>query len=191
MSEIWKDIPGFEGLYQVSNQGRVKSLPRSIWNGKGLFTSSEKILKPNTLAKGYFQVELKRDKKRCCLQVHRLVAITFIENPDPTNFVQVNHINGDKQDNRIENLEWCDNSLNQKHAWAIGLQKVSGNAGRPKRPVRLIKGGKSIIFDSVAEASRFLGQKRNTNLLKVIRGWKSFNTIKGYKAEYYDEIRQG
>ena len=61
MSEIWKDIPGFEGLYQVSNLGRVKSLPRQIWNGKGYFVSKEKILHPNTLAKGYFQVELKKN----------------------------------------------------------------------------------------------------------------------------------
>lgn len=189
MSELWKDIPGFEGLYQVSNLGRVKSLPRQIWNGKGFFTSTEKILHPNTLTKGYFQAELKKDKKRHLLQVHRLVATTFIPNPDPCTLNQVNHINGNKQDNRLENLEWSNNSLNQKHAWATGLQKVSGKAGRPKRAVRLTKDGSHILFDSVAEAARFLGLKRNINLLKVLKGWKSYNSVKGYKAEYYDEIQ--
>lgn len=190
MNELWKDVPGFEGAYQVSNLGRVKSLPRKIWNGKGYYLSTEKILKPNVLAKGYFQVELKKDCKRCCLQVHRLVATAFIVNPDPINLTQVNHLNGNKQDNMVENLEWSNNSLNQKHAWATGLQKVCKTAGRPRRSVKLTKGEKSIIFDSLAEASVFLGLKRNTNLLKVLKGWKSFKTIKGYKAEYYDDVQQ-
>lgn len=186
MSEVWKEIPGFEGLYQVSNQGRVKSLAKVIWNGKGYFTSKEKVLHPNTLAKGYYQVELKKDGKRCCHQVHRLVAMTFIENPSPADLNQVNHLNGDKQDNRVENLEWSNNSLNQKHAWATGLQRVSGKAGRPKRAVVLTRGDKKLVFDSIAEATRFLGQKRNTNLIKVLNKRPSYNSIKGYKAEYYD-----
>lgn len=186
MSEIWKDIPGFEGLYQVSNLGRVKSLPRQIWNGKGYFISKEKILHPNTLAKGYFQVELKKNKQRCSLQVHRLVAMTFIKNPNPEDLIQVNHLNGNKQDNRVENLEWSNNSLNQKHAWATGLQKVSGKAGRPKRPVVITKGNQKLVFDSIAETARFFGLKKNTNLIKVLKKRPSYNTIKGYKAEYYE-----
>lgn len=187
MSEIWKDIPGFEGMYQVSNIGRVKSLPKQIWNGKGFFISKEKILHPNTLAKGYLQVELKKNKQRCSLQVHRLVAMTFIENPDPKDLIQVNHLNGNKQDNRVENLEWSNNSLNQKHAWATGLQKVSGKAGRPKKAVKLIKDSKELIFDSMASATRFLGLASNTNLRRVLQ--KIYHTTKGYKAEYYYEVQ--
>ena len=186
MNEIWKDIPGFEGLYQVSNLGRVKSLPKKTWNGRGYYVSTEKILKPNTLAKGYYQVELKRDSQRCCLQVHRLVAITFIQNPNPSEYNQVNHLDGNKQNNRVDNLEWCNNGMNQRHAWATGLQKVSGKAGRPKRAVVLSKGGENKVFKSIAEATRFLGLKRNTNLIKVLQKWQSFNTVKGYKAEYYE-----
>ena len=186
MSEIWKDIPGFEGMYQVSSLGQVKSLPRTIWNGKGYYVSKEKLLHPNTLAKGYFQVELRKDGIRQCFQVHRLVAMAFIYNPKPIGYNQINHINGNKQDNRVDNLEWCNNSLNQKHAWAIGLQKVSGKAGRPKRPVRLYNERESLVFDSISDASKFLGNKRTTNLYKVLHKWESFNTIKGYKAEYYE-----
>lgn len=186
MSEIWKDIPGFEGLYQVSDLGRVKSLPKQIWNGKGYYISKEKILRPNTLAKGYFQVELKRNKQRCSLQVHRLVAMAFIENPDPEDLIQVNHLNGNKQDNRVENLEWSNNRLNQKHAWAIGLQKVSGKAGRPKRKVRLYNDSESMVFDCVADAARFLNQKNTANIQKVLHKRPHYYTIKGYKAEYYE-----
>ena len=189
MSEIWKDVPGFEGLYQVSNLGRVKSLAKPTWNGKGLFTSKEKILRPNTLAKGYFQVELKKDKKRHCLQVHRLVAMAFITNTDPNNLIQVNHLNGNKQDNRVENLEWSNNSLNQKHAWAIGLQKVSNKAGKPRRKVRLYNDSESRVFDCVADAIRFLGQKSSANIQKVLHNYPHYYTIKGYKAEYYEPVQ--
>lgn len=183
--EEWRDIEGFEGLYQVSNYGRVKSLSREIFNGKGYYMSHEKLLKPNVLAKGYLQIELKKDKQRHLFQVHRLVAYAFIPNPSPSDFNQVNHINGNKQDNRVENLEWCNNSLNQIHAWKIGLQKVSGKAGKPKKKVRLYKENVSLIFESVISASKFLGLKTRTNLQKVLRNVKHYHTIKGYKAEFY------
>lgn len=186
--EIWKEIPGYEGLYQVSNLGRVKSLSRDIWNGKAFFTSKEKILKPNILAKGYLQVELKKDKKRHPSQVHRLVALAFVNNPN-VEYNQVNHINGQKQDNRADNLEWCNNSLNQLHAWSTGLQKVSGRAGKPKRKVVLTKDGESIIFESVSKALEFLRIKSNANMQKVLHKVKHYNTIKGYKAEYYESVQ--
>ena len=183
-TEEWRDVIGYEGLYQISDLGRVKSLSRFISNGTGFHLSEDRILKPNILAKGYFQVDLKNRSKRKGLQVHRLVAMAFI--PNPNNYPQINHINGDKQDNRVENLEWCTNSMNQKHAWAIGLQKVSGKAGKPKRKVLLYNDCERFVFDSVADTKRFLGLKRDTNLQKVLHKVKHHNTIKGYKAEYYD-----
>ena len=95
MKEIWKDISGFENYYQVSNLGRVKSLSRQIYNGKGYYTSSEKILKDHVITNGYIQVELKKDNKRYLKLVHRLVAETFI--PNLKNLPQINHIDGNKQ----------------------------------------------------------------------------------------------
>lgn len=74
MKEIWKDISGFENYYQVSNLGRVKSLSRQIYNGKGYYTSSEKILKGHVITNGYIQVELKKDNKRYLKLVHRYLV---------------------------------------------------------------------------------------------------------------------
>lgn len=98
MNEIWKDINGYNGLYQISNLGRVKSLNKSI------------IKKLQTNEKGYLKVTLANNKKRKTYFVHRLVALHFI--PNINNLPQINHKNENKCDNRVENLEWCDNRYN-------------------------------------------------------------------------------
>ena len=105
MSEVWRDIEGYEGLYQVSNQGRVKSLERKAkhWCG-GERIQKERILKPGNDRGGYLLVTLCAGGKPKTLKVHRLVCQAFHENPD--NKPQVNHINEDKADNRACNLEW-------------------------------------------------------------------------------------
>ena len=104
-NEIWKDVAGYEGLYQVSNQGRVKSLERKVkhWRG-GERIQKERILKPYINRYGYLLVVLCAGGKQKTLNVHRLVCEAFHENPD--NKPQVNHINEDKADNRACNLEW-------------------------------------------------------------------------------------
>ena len=106
--EIWKDIPEYEGKYQVSNLGRVKSLQR--WSGTR-FYNREYILNNYVNKKnGYVYVYLTKNNKSKNIRLHRLVAQAFISNPN--NHLYINHIDGNKENNCIDNLEWCDSSYN-------------------------------------------------------------------------------
>lgn len=109
-NEVWKDIKDYEGHYQVSNQGRVKSLKRV----------KEQILKPGRDKDGYlFVILYKNNKMKYCF-IHRLVAQSFI--PNPQNLPQVNHKNEDKTDNKVDNLEWCDSKYNNNYGTHIQRQ---------------------------------------------------------------------
>ena len=118
MQGIWKDIKGYEGLYQVSNLGKIKSLNYN-------HTNKEKIRKLDVSNKGYLSVLFCNDKGKKKYTVHRLVAEAFI--PNPNSLPQVNHIDGNKTNNRVDNLEWCTNGYNEKHAYKLGLK--SKNCG--------------------------------------------------------------
>lgn len=125
--EEWKNIIGYEGLYQVSNLGNVKKLENYVTqvdvNGNEYTRFfKEKILKQNSKESEYKNVHLRKDLKNKTFKTHRLVAIHFIPNPD--NKPEVNHINGIKSDNRVKNLEWCTSSENSKHALKTGLTKI-------------------------------------------------------------------
>lgn len=122
--EIWKDIKGFEGYYQISNLGRIRSLDRIIEmkNGKTRKVKG-KILKQSTSVHGYKVVCFRRNGKKENFRVHRLIGEAFIDNQDNKPFI--NHIDGDKSNNDISNLEWCTAKENANHAYEFGLKEAS------------------------------------------------------------------
>lgn len=132
MEEIWKVVKGYEGRYQVSNLGNVKSLSRMVNSGNGVKSKliNEIILKPNITIHGYKIATLWIDGVSGHYSVHRLVATTFI--PNPENKPMVNHINCIKTDNRVENLEWVTRQENVTHAVLNKLIPVGEKVGVSK-----------------------------------------------------------
>lgn len=159
MEEIWKDIAGYEGHYKAGSLGNIMSLERQITNsryGKGKI--KQRLLKGQLKKSGYIEVQLRLDAVMEKFKAHRLIANAFISNP--LNKPVVNHKNGIKSDNRVENLEWCTHSENGKHAFKIGLKKSPyGKVNkRSNKVVQMDLGGNFInIFDSYAIASQKTG----------------------------------
>ncbi len=152
--EIWRDIEGYEGKYQVSNMGRVRSL--YYHNAKGIKRIG--ILRPATDCCGYLRCALSKNDILTTFKVHRLVAEAFI--PNPLNLPQVNHLNGDKQDNRVENLEWASNSINQIHAYKLGLN--TGARGKGIRVGVTFPNGDYKEYASLKFAGKDLGVHART-----------------------------
>jgi hypothetical protein len=179
---IWKDIVGFENLYKVSTTGKIKSL------GKGKSTNTKnkevRILKTTLSKTGYEKAKLFKDGKRYYFTVHRLVANTFLTYKDGKN--EVNHKDGNKSNNNLNNLEWVSPSENQKHAYKIGLQKAIMGADnfQSKKIRQLSLNGKQIkIFNSIGEIKRELGFN-SFGIIKCCKKEKKYNTAYKYKWEY-------
>lgn len=119
MEEIWKDVPGYEGYYQVSNLGKVRSVDREFVNSIGRHCILKGMPIAPRIEKGYYRLGLGKHQEKKMFNVHRLVALAFI--PNPSNYNTVNHINGNKTDNRAENLEWCSIKQNVVHAFQNNL----------------------------------------------------------------------
>lgn len=117
MTEVWKPIKGYEDCYQISDQGHVRSIVKTTSRRIG-------ILKPH-LKNGYLAINLFKDKTVKHFYIHRLVAEAFIPNPD--DLPEVNHIDADKTNNDVSNLEWCTRNGNLKHAWDLG-HKCTGES---------------------------------------------------------------
>ena len=161
--EIWKDIEGYEGLYQVSNMGRVKSLERTVWDKGGFYkTVAERILKVGKGGKGYSQVILCKEGKGKSYKIHRLVASAFCENPSGYN--EVNHKDENKENNRADNLEWCSRSYNCSYndrAKKAG-KKLRNNPNQSKPILGVDKvTGLILEFPSINEAVRQLRIKQS------------------------------
>lgn len=189
--EIWKDIEGYEGRYQVSNKGRVKSLPKttqSVFNGV-ICTREypERILTPidtkSDTSKGYVRVHIGSGHgKRVLKLIHRLVASAFI--PNPNNFRVVNHKDEDKTNNNVNNLEWCTHEYNCAYGTAryrigkahINHPKMSKRVAQHNPEGELIR-----VFPSIREACRKLGIN-NGNLTEVLKGKR--RTCGGYVWKY-------
>lgn len=122
MIEEWRVVADFEGLYEISSFGRVKSLEKTVCGpgNIGLMTLKEKILKGSKTPRGYPQITLCSQGKRVTYYIHRLVASAFIPNPESKK--QVNHINANKLDNNVINLEWCTPGENLRHCLDLGLR---------------------------------------------------------------------
>lgn len=117
--EVWKDIDGFESLYQVSSYGRIRSLPRYKTRGR--------VLKQCISKKGYLRTSIMGKPNTAYLIMHRVVAKAFI--PNPNNLPEVNHKDGNKQNNHVDNLEWCTHEYNVKHSVENKLADYSKIAG--------------------------------------------------------------
>jgi len=170
--EIWKDIPGYEGLYQISNNGGVKRMPKNTVTITGKIRIHKlKILKPSTDSRGYSQTCLFKLGIGKIVSVHRFVAITFIENTE--NKPQINHKDGNKKNNHVDNLEWCTNTENMQHAVRNKLMARGEENGISKLnelQVRVIKKTFGITQEEIAEY--FCVHRSTISRIRSNTNWK-------------------
>lgn len=167
--EAWRPLKGYEGLYEVSNFGRVKSLSKP-----GNY--SEKLLKQRDNGFGYYICQLMKDGKRRTMAAHRAVAFAFIPNPDKKQ--QVNHKDGNRRNNVVDNLEWCSNSENQLHKFRVLGYKAPGRA---KRKIICCETG--IVYNCAKDAATALGLNKG-NIFSVASHRYGFRTAGGYHWEF-------
>ena len=185
--EIWKDIQGYDGKYQVSNLGRIKSL--YLINRQATIPR-EKILKFGHNKQGYPHVNLyKNNKKSKSLSVHRIVAIHFI--PNPNNYPVINHRNGIKTDNRVENLEWCTQQNNIQQSFKNGQQKPTWTNKKGKDCPNSIKVNQYDLQDNFIKKWNCLKEVERelniyaTGISKCCRNLQK--TAGGYKWRYAND----
>lgn len=190
--EIWKPIKGFEGLYEISNTGLVKSLRREVPNNGGISIVKEKILKPQKEKNGYLRIGLNKRNKKYMFLIHRLVAESFISNVN--NYAEINHKDGNKSNNNVDNLEWCSRSYNIKHSYINKLRNTDINRKNAKKMIEKNKrkvvqkdlnGNMINIFDSIKEAGELTNIDK-TSICSVCKHKGYYKTAGGYIWEYYN-----
>lgn len=180
--EIWKEIKGYEELYKVSNLGNVKSINHFRVNGFSGYMQKGRILKFSKDRCGYLLVRLSKNGVAKTYRLHRIVALTFIDNP--LNKKTVNHINGNKLDNRVENLEWATQKEQIEHQHKVLNIPYSDckfcHEANKKKVIR--NDGK--IYNSISEAKEDLG-KKHAHITEVCQGKKK--STYGYSFKYLKE----
>lgn len=178
MIEEWKDIKGYEGHYQISNKGNVKSLKRIVDNGRGKYTRSERMLKQHINQYGYYTVCLIKDKAKKNLIVHRLVAEAFL--PNKNNFPQVNHKDENKANNQIENLEWCTAQYNS--AYGTRPQRLAKNNYKSVSQYT-IDGKYVATYESIQDAAKAV-DGNGSHIGSMCNKKAHFVSAYGYKWSY-------
>lgn len=182
MSEIWKPVVGYEGIYEVSSFGRVRSIDRIVNGGSRWGKRPEhkhgKILSQFSNVDGYKCVHIKIGGKQKEYRVHRLVAFAFLGKPEGDQ-TEVNHIDGDKTNNSVDNLEWVSHTENMRHAFSVLGYDFTGKLGRSGRLVKCVDTGE--IFKSVTEATRKYGGTQGGLWYALARGCSVY---RGKKYEY-------
>lgn len=184
MEELWKDVVGFEGLYKVSNMGNILRMPKTTARlVYGDIHYGAKMLSTNTYDKdGYIKTALRKNKKRYYFRVHRLVAEAFLDNPE--NKPVVNHIDGNKKNNVLTNLEWATISENTKHGFShLGRKPTDGGTSRKVAQYDL-DGNLLFVYPSIKDAAD-KNNIRNTTIWNAIQ--KNATSQKKYKWKYYNE----
>lgn len=164
-NEIWKDVVGYENIYQISNLANVRSVDRVVLTRRGPKKYKSKLLTPHIANSGYKEIRLNNSDGGKTYLLHRLVALAFLENPDKCKIV--NHIDGDKTNAIAENLEWCDYSKNNKHAYDSELntnKKIISQETRSE--IREIYFSQKITQSKLA---RRYNVSQNT-ISKIVRG---------------------
>lgn len=176
-NEIWKDIPGYEGLYKISNKQRVRSINRDIIYSNGVkHHTIGKILKPQKNKQGYLFVILTKNNKPSAKYIHQLMAKVFI--PNPNNLLFINHKDENKSNNSIENLEWCTISYNNNYG--TRTQKTRKKICQYTTDYKLIK-----IWDGIRVASRVLNIS-SQQISQCCKKQKYRHTAGGYIWEYLE-----